>query len=196
MTDVDRKATGANAPDAPRATDAHQATDASRATDVPRATDALRPVGPRGGGYHIDIPLRWNDMDAFGHVNNVSWARLLEQARVETLLDWFGAHGEEILAGQVLLVHQELEYLRTLEYRRAPVRVDVWVASIARTAYTLAYVLRDPEGEGDLEYLRAETTLVSFDLAAGRTRALSGEEQAVLASHLGEPVPLRRRRGA
>lgn len=28
--------------------------------------------------YAVDIPLRWGDMDAFGHINNVAYVRLLE----------------------------------------------------------------------------------------------------------------------
>src|SRR5699024_12546065 len=30
----------------------------------------------------IDIPLRWGDMDAYGHINNVQIVRLMEEARV------------------------------------------------------------------------------------------------------------------
>ncbi|MDQ1536954.1 MAG: acyl-CoA thioester hydrolase, partial [Actinomycetota bacterium] len=28
--------------------------------------------------YAVDVPLRWSDMDAYGHVNNVQFLRLLE----------------------------------------------------------------------------------------------------------------------
>ncbi|MEP7162086.1 MAG: thioesterase family protein [Dermatophilaceae bacterium] len=146
-----------------------------------------------GAGYSVDIPLRWSDMDAFGHVNNVHWARLLEQARVQVLLDWFGELGEEILRGGIVVVHQELEYLEQLEYRRQPVRVDVWVQSMSRTSYDLAYAVRDPDEVGTTLYLLAETTLVCIDAAAGRPRPLGEGERDVLTGHLADPVPLRRR---
>lgn len=33
---------------------------------------------------HIySCPLRWSDMDAFGHVNNVVFLRYLEEARID-----------------------------------------------------------------------------------------------------------------
>lgn len=33
---------------------------------------------------HIyNCPLRWSDMDAFGHVNNVVFLRYLEEARID-----------------------------------------------------------------------------------------------------------------
>jgi hypothetical protein len=31
------------------------------------------------------IPIRWGDMDAYGHVNNTIYFRYMEQARVEFL---------------------------------------------------------------------------------------------------------------
>ena len=31
------------------------------------------------------IPIRWGDMDAYGHVNNTVYFRYMEQARVEYL---------------------------------------------------------------------------------------------------------------
>ena len=30
----------------------------------------------------LEIPLRWGDMDAYGHINNVQIVRLMEEARV------------------------------------------------------------------------------------------------------------------
>ncbi|MGL5850524.1 MAG: acyl-CoA thioesterase, partial [Phycicoccus sp.] len=35
-----------------------------------------------GAPYRVEVPLRWSDMDAYGHVNNVQFLRLLEDARV------------------------------------------------------------------------------------------------------------------
>ncbi|MEM5536326.1 thioesterase family protein [Neptuniibacter pectenicola] len=35
--------------------------------------------------YRCDIPVRWGDMDAYGHVNNAMYMRYLEEARVQLL---------------------------------------------------------------------------------------------------------------
>ena len=40
------------------------------------------------GHYRCDYPMRWSDMDAYGHVNNVQYLRFFEDARIEA----FGAH--------------------------------------------------------------------------------------------------------
>ncbi len=42
------------------------------------------------------IPLRWGDMDAFGHVNNTLYFRYMEQGRIHWIESFgFGAHHEE-----------------------------------------------------------------------------------------------------
>jgi acyl-CoA thioester hydrolase len=35
--------------------------------------------------YMTTVPIRWGDMDAYGHVNNTVYFRYMEQARVEWL---------------------------------------------------------------------------------------------------------------
>lgn len=33
--------------------------------------------------FALDMPIRWGDMDAMGHVNNTVYFRYLESARIE-----------------------------------------------------------------------------------------------------------------
>ena len=47
------------------------------------------PLAPDAEPYRVDVPLRWSDMDAYGHVNNVQFLRLLEDARVVAIREWF-----------------------------------------------------------------------------------------------------------
>lgn len=37
--------------------------------------------------YSCHIPIRWGDMDAFGHVNNTIYFRYFEEARFQWMLD-------------------------------------------------------------------------------------------------------------
>lgn len=43
------------------------------------------PITPRRWVHTSGIPIRWGDMDAYGHVNNTIYFRYMEQARVEFL---------------------------------------------------------------------------------------------------------------
>ncbi|GAA3612664.1 thioesterase family protein [Marihabitans asiaticum] len=141
------------------------------------------------------IPLRWSDMDAYGHVNNVQYLRLLEDARIAGFEDWFGPHGSEsLLEGGVIVARTEVEYLRPLVYRRAPVQIDMWVSRLGGASFDVGYELRDPAEMGDAVYMRAETTMSAYDFAGERPRRLRDSEREVLRSRLAEPVALRRRR--
>lgn len=146
--------------------------------------------------YTVEIPLRWSDMDAYGHVNNVRFLRYLEDARVVGIHEWFG-HSELLERGIVVLRH-EIDYLRPLSFRSEPVAVDMWVTEVGTSSFDLAYVIRDPERVGTTKYSRAETTLAVFDVAAGHTRRLGEPERSILEARLDRPLPLRSRmrRGA
>jgi acyl-CoA thioester hydrolase len=140
--------------------------------------------------YRVDVPLRWSDMDAYGHVNNVQFLRLLEDARVIGFQDWFG-QDRSLLTEGVVVARHEIEYLAPLDFRHAPISVDMWATKISGASFILAYEVRDPADVGLTLYARAETTLVPYDFVTARPRRLRPDEQVVLEGVAGDPVPFR-----
>jgi len=140
------------------------------------------------------VPLRWSDMDAYGHVNNAQFLRLLEDARVAALPRWF-PEGLALLERGILVVRHEIEYRAQLDYRPEPVAIDLWVTRIGGAGYDLGYVVRDPHGIGaGTVFAVAETSMALFDFAANAPRRATTAERECLAAQLGGPVPLRKRR--
>jgi acyl-CoA thioester hydrolase len=139
------------------------------------------------------VPLRWSDMDAYGHVNNVQFLRLLEDARVIGFREWFG-EDRTMLDSGVLVARHEIEYLAPLTFRHAPIAVDMWATKIGGAGFDLSYEVRDPEGVGAALYARAETTLVAYNFTAAAPRRLTPDERAVIVAHEGESVTFRWRR--
>ena len=121
--------------------------------------------------YRVDVPLRWSDMDAYGHVNNVQFLRLLEDARVIGFQAWFG-QDRSLLKEGVVVARHEIEYLAPLDFRHAPISVDMWATKISGSSFNLAYEVRDPAEVGTTLYARAETTLVAYDFATASPRRL------------------------
>lgn len=167
--------------------------------DTPREADVAG-VGP----YAAHVSLRWSDMDAYAHINNVQFLRLLEDARVIGFRDWFeggGAGDRSLLDEGVLVSRHEIEYRRPLGFRHAPVEVQMWVSRIGGAGFDVAYIVTDPDGiEGAHAadkrpvYAVAETELALYDFASASPRRMRPEERAALRAHLGEPAPFRRRR--
>jgi acyl-CoA thioester hydrolase len=148
------------------------------------------------GRYRVNVPLRWSDMDAYGHVNNVQFLRLLEDARVIGFEEWFG-QDRSVLSEGILVARHEIEYLAPLLYRVPPIVVDMWATRLGGAGFDLAYEVRDggsDDGATDTVYARAETTLVLYDFASSKPRRMDGPLREVLQAHAGEPVPFRWRR--
>ncbi|HEY3534624.1 MAG TPA: acyl-CoA thioesterase [Pedococcus sp.] len=152
-----------------------------------------QPVAPPTGRYRVDVPLRWSDMDAYGHVNNVQFLRLLEDARVIGFAEWFG-HDRSVLAEGILVARHEIEYLAPLLYRVPPIVVEMWATRIGGAGFDLAYEVRDGAGDEDVVYARAETTLVLYDFVTSTPRRMDAPLREVLQAHSGDPVPFRWRR--
>ena len=149
--------------------------------------------------HRVLTALRWSDMDAYGHVNNVQFLRLLEDARVLTF-GAQGSHGGGSLVSTGLIVgRQEIEYLEPLVFRAQSVAIDLWVTAVGGADFDLGYEVLDPDpGEGGNGggkiYARAETMQVVYDLATASPRRLTPEERARLDAMRDEPVRWRRRR--
>lgn len=74
----------------------------------------------------VQVPMRWGDMDAYGHINNVQVVRMLEEARIAAFgpprgagrpgtpppVSLFDAVPEGTLT---LVVEHRVRYMKTLE---------------------------------------------------------------------------------
>src|SRR5690606_25763596 len=136
----------------------------------------------------VEVPIRWSDMDAYGHVNNVQYLRYLEEARVHAFREWFG-QDRSLLDEGVLVARSEIDYLAPLTYSYEPALIEMWCSRISAASFDIAYVVRK-RGD-DVTYAHAESTLVTYDLKEGRPRRLGEGEREALTAVRGEPVRLR-----
>jgi acyl-CoA thioester hydrolase len=125
-------------------------------------------------------PMRWSDMDAYGHVNNVDVMRYLEQARIDVLEATAGPDGQSMLHEGVVVVRHEVDYRKPLDYRPEPVPIHTWIAEVRRSSFTVAYEIADP----DAVYVQARTVLVPFDLESGSPRRISERDRAWMDRYL------------
>ncbi|MFE2458125.1 acyl-CoA thioesterase [Streptomyces sp. NPDC059402] len=116
-------------------------------------------------------PLRWADMDAYGHVNNVVFLRYLEEARIDFLF----RPEKDFKQGSVVARH-EIDYKRQLVHRHHPVDIELWVTEIRAASFTLTYEVKD----GDVVYVRASTVIVPFDFETQRPRRITADEREFL----------------
>jgi acyl-CoA thioesterase FadM len=97
------------------------------------------------------VGMRWGDMDAYGHVNNVEILRILEEARIHAFGPPGGTGGpgrepvvalfNNVPAGtQALVAEHRVKYLSPLTYRNIPADIAVWISALKGASLTIAYV--------------------------------------------------------
>ncbi len=131
----------------------------------------------------MHLKPRWADMDAYGHVNNVTWLEYLQEARVDLFFVHAPQRGTDRLAEGVVVARAEIDYLRPLVFRPDPVRIEMWVSTVGVAAFTVEYEVLDERADGSRTvYARAATVLVPVTLGTGRPRRLTQQERTVLAA--------------
>jgi len=97
----------------------------------------------RASHFSCEIPLRWGDMDAFGHVNNTLYLRYCEEARFLWLAERNISVSPE---SYPVVVTIECSFLRPVFYPDT-LRLDCTAAEPGRSsfmAYYKMYTLGDP----------------------------------------------------
>lgn len=143
------------------------------------------------------VGMRWGDMDAYGHVNNVEILRILEEARIHAFGPPGGTGGpgrepvvalfNNVPAGtQALVAEHRVKYLSPLTYRNIPAEIAVWISALKGASLTIAYVIRDPVTAQTCA--KAETTLAFVDGDSGRLLRIAPEQKELMLPYLGASV--------
>ena len=104
----------------------------------------------------VEIPLRWGDMDSYGHVNNCEVVRIIQEARMRWLMSSGVFDGETA----VVAAH-EIGYLRPLRYSLDPVNVEVWTSNVRRTSFEFNFRILNTSRQVSV---KAVSRMVMFDL--------------------------------
>ena len=115
--------------------------------------------------YQLEIPLRWGDMDAMAHLNNVMYFRLMEEARIR----WFKELGFSTLpSGEApILAHAACDFVRAMTYPGTAVVKQI-VTRVGRSSVEMSIVIERTDEPG-VAYATGRTVIVWYDYTAGRS---------------------------
>lgn len=130
--------------------------------------------------FSIRLPVRWGDMDAYGHVSNVVYLRYLEDARAH----WFSSVPSRWLEGDKgpVVANLNIDFRRQLHWP-AEIEITVVPQTPGRSSLRLGHEIRSlPEdGQAAVVYAEATSTMVWIDKRSGKSvplpdviRALAG----------------------
>ena len=123
------------------------------------------PMPDRTPVFTAQIPVRWGDMDAMGHVNNSRFFTYFEQARLEWLEtmapdDWRAGSTGPILASA------QCDFRRPVVYP-ATLAITIAAGALGRTSLPTFYDVR-VDGESETVVATGEATLVWIDYTTGQ----------------------------
>jgi acyl-CoA thioester hydrolase len=129
--------------------------------------------------YEIRIPIRWRDMDAYGHVNNATYLTYLEECRDRWVDEVLGKVAQ---TWDFVLAHVGIDYRAELTRDDEEVIVRCRLDSYGRSSVrTREEILKATDGSLSAQ---AESVIVPRDPQTVRSRPLTDAEKAVLDAEL------------
>jgi acyl-CoA thioester hydrolase len=134
------------------------------------------PVPPRKLAHVERFPIFWGDMDALGHVNNVTYFRYMEQARV-AFFETIVPRDELWKKTGMVIVHASCDFRRALVYP-GEVEVRLFVEPPRRSSLKTLYEMR--LAGDDHVYAEGSAVVVFIDGATQRAIAIPAAVRAKL----------------
>ena len=127
----------------------------------------------------MHVPMRWSDMDAYQHINNVAFLGYFEMARVSLFFE-HPTHDEKTGMRRGLVVHShDIQYKRSVVYDADPLHVQIWISTVRAASFRCHYEVFDH----GLLAVTGSTVLVPFDFALDRPRRITPDEKDFLARY-------------
>lgn len=133
--------------------------------------------------HHNLVHVRWDDLDAFGHINNAAYLTFVQEARAD--FTWYSRkrNGEIPIFADMVVARAEIDYLEPIYEGGMEVDVAISVTRIGRASFDLFYeISRD-----GVMHAQVKTVQVAVSMETKKSRPLNDEERDFLARYLTEP---------
>jgi len=130
--------------------------------------------------YKGKAHVRWNDIDAFGHINNANYLTYVQESRAD--FTWWSRvrAGEKPLLMDMVVARAEVDYLEPIYEGGFDIDVEIWVTKIGNSSFDLAYQL---SSKGTI-HANAKTVQVAVSMETKKSRPLSDIEREYLGRYL------------
>ena len=132
--------------------------------------------------WHGKQFIRWDDLDAFGHVNNAKYLVFVQEARVDLFWKERIEKGLNPVFDDMVVARAEVDYKIPITKTNHDYQISIWVSKIGGAAFDLEYEISSSEGI----HARLKTVQVAVDLETKKSRRLTEEERAILMEYFEE----------
>lgn len=130
--------------------------------------------------HEAKVHVRWDDLDAFGHVNNASYLTFIQEARAD--FTWYSrkAKGLPPMLADMVVARAEVDYLEPIFEGGIEISCFIWCGRIGNSSFDLQYELTSP----GVVNARGKTVQVAVAMDTQRSRPLSEAERVFLTEYL------------
>ena len=126
--------------------------------------------------YHNQQFVRWDDIDAFGHVNNAKYLIFAQEARFQWSYYEFVKRNETPTIVEMVVARAEVDFIAPIYEGGSFVDVHIWVESVGTSSFTLNYEI----SSNGLLHARIKTVQVAISLESKKSRPLTDREHEFL----------------
>ncbi|MEI9907820.1 MAG: thioesterase family protein [Actinomycetota bacterium] len=130
--------------------------------------------------HHKKIQLRWDDLDAFQHVNNAAYLTYAQEARAD--FTWYSrvGAGKNPIFKDMVVARAEVDFLEPIYDGITELDVAIFVERIGTSSFILVYEM----SSGGVINAMAKTVQVGVSMETKKSRPLTDEEREFLAPYL------------
>ena len=114
--------------------------------------------------------MRWDDIDAFGHVNNAKYLTYIQEARFL----W-----SPII--EMVVARAEVDFIEAIYEGGRFYDINLWVESIGNSSFTMAY---EVVGDNGVVHAKVKTVQVVVSMETMKSRPLKDSEREFLNQYL------------
>jgi acyl-CoA thioester hydrolase len=130
--------------------------------------------------YHNQQFVRWDDIDALGHVNNAKYLTYAQEARFHWSFYQFYERNETPNFIDMVVARAEVDFIVPIYEGGLFVDVHIWVESIGTSSFVLNYEI---SSKGVL-HARVKSVQVAISLATKKSRPLTDTEREFLKEYM------------
>jgi len=124
--------------------------------------------------------VRWDDIDAFGHVNNAKYLVFAQEARFHWSFVQFEGKVEQPSIVEMVVARAEVDFIEPIYEGGRFVDVHLWVDKIGTSSFGMVYEISD----NGVLFARVKSVQVMVSLETKKSRPLNDAEREFLNKYL------------
>ena len=125
--------------------------------------------------------VRWDDIDAFGHVNNAKYLTYIQEARFQWSFYQYAAKSEKPTLVEMVVAKAEIDYLVPIYEGGRFYDVNLWVESIGNSSFVMGY---EVVGDNGVVHAKVKSVQVAVSMETKKSRPLTEPEREFLTQYL------------